>query len=203
MFRTKLLVACTFVATFAMFVGTAAAQAPAAAAGTPNVYNVDYFANANTSGSPDGTLRIINPGLSGGNLCADIYVFDTNEEMSECCSCTTTPDGLLTLSVNNDLTSNPLTGPPLLTNGVIKIVSAATSGGLCPVPTAPSPSPTLREWTTHIQTGGVITENPTQEASLSLAEGKALAGQCTAIVKDGSGHGICANSAALSAICNN
>jgi hypothetical protein len=202
MFRTKLLVACTLVATFAMFVGTAAAQTPAVA-GTANVYNVDYFANANTSGSPDATVRIINPGLSGGNLCADIFVFDTNEEMSECCSCTTTPDGLLTLSVNNDLTSNPLTGPPLLANGVIKIVSAATSGGLCPVPTTASPSPTLREWTTHIQTGGVITENPTQEASLSLAEGKALSGQCTAIVKDGSGHGICANSAALSAICNN
>ena len=113
-----------------------------------------------------------------------------------------TPDGLLTLTVNNDLTSNPLTGV-VLNTGVIKIVSAATSGGLCPVPTVPSPVATLREWTTHIQTGGTITENPSQEASLSLAEGKALAGQCSAIVKDGSGHGICANSAALSAICNN
>jgi hypothetical protein len=201
MSRTKLLVACTLVAALASFGGIAVAENPATG-GTPNVYNVDYFSNANTSGAPDGTLRIINPGTSGGNLCADIYVFDTNEEMSECCSCTTTPDGLLTLSVNNDLTSNPLTGV-VLNTGVIKIVSAATSGGLCPVPTTPAPVATLREWTTHIQTGGTITENPSQEASLSLAEGKALAGQCSAIVKDGSGHGICANSAALSAICNN
>jgi hypothetical protein len=201
MSRTKLLVACTLVASFALFVGSAAAQAPVG--GTPNVYNVDYFSNANTTGNPDGTVRIINPGFSGGNLCADIYVFDTNEEMSECCSCTTTPDGILTLSVNGDLTSNPLTGPPLLTNGVIKVVSAATSGGLCPVPTTPSPAPTLRQWTTHIQNNGTLTENPAQEVSLSLSEGKALAAQCAAIVKDGSGHGICGNSAALAAICNN
>src|SRR3984885_13536729 len=149
MSRTKLLVACTLVAALASFGGIAVAENPATA-GTPNVYNVDYFSNANTSGAPDGTVRIINPGTSGGNLCADIYVFDTNEEMSECCSCTTTPDSLLTLSVNNDLTSNPLTGV-VLNTGVIKIVSAATSGGLCPVPTVPSPVATLREWTTHIQ----------------------------------------------------
>ena len=202
MSRTKLLVACSLVASLAMFVGTAAAETPAVASGTANVYTVDYFSNANTNGAADGTVRIINPGLSGGNICADVYVFDTNEEMSECCSCTTTPDGLLTLSVNGDLTSNPLTGV-VLTTGVIKLVSAAPVGGLCPVPTTPTPSPTLRSWTTHIQNGGTITENPSQEASLSLAEGKALAGQCAAIVKDGSGHGICANSAALSAICNN
>jgi hypothetical protein len=203
MSRTQLLLVCTLVASLVVFVGMAAAQNPSAPTGTPNVYNVDYFSNANTNGAPDGTLRIINPGFSGGNLCADIYVFDVNEEMSECCSCTTTPDGLLTLSVNNDLTSNPLTGPPLLTTGVIKIVSAATTGGLCPVPTTGTPAPTLREWTTHVQNGGTITENPSQEASLSLAEGKALSSQCSAIVKDGSGHGICANSAALAAICNN
>lgn len=203
MSRTKLLVACTLVASLALFVGIAAAAETPATGGTANVYNVDYFSNANITGGPDGTVRIMNPGFSGGNLCADIYVFDTNEEMSECCSCTTTPDGILTLSVNGDLTSNPLTGPPLLTNGVIKVVSAATSGGLCPVPTTPSPSPTLRQWTTHIQNNGTLTENPSQEVLLSLAEGRALAGQCSAIVKDGSGHGICANSAALSAICNN
>jgi hypothetical protein len=201
MSRTKLLV--LLGASLALFVGTAVAGTPAVPGGTPDVYNVDYFSNANITGNPDATVRIVNPGLSGGNICADIYVFDTNEELSECCSCTTTPDGILALSVNNDLTSNPLTGPPLLSNGVIKLVSAAPVGGLCPVPTAPAPSPTLRQWTTHIQNNGTLTENPAQAASLTLVEGKALAGQCSAIVKDGSGHGICANSAALAAICNN
>ena len=69
MSRTNLLVACTLVASLALFVGIAAAQTPAIA-GTPNVYNVDYFSNANTTGNPDGTVRIVNPGFSGGNLCA-------------------------------------------------------------------------------------------------------------------------------------
>lgn len=197
MSRTKLLVTCTLVASLALFVGAAAAQTAS------DVYTVDYFANANTAGAPDGTVRIINPGLSGGNLCADIYVFDPNEEISECCSCTTTPDGLLTLSVNGDLTSNPLTGV-VLTTGIIKVVSAATTGGLCPVPTKPAPVATLRSWTTHIQNGAfAVTETASQAVALSLAEGKALAAQCTDIVRAGSGHGVCANSAALAAICNN
>jgi len=202
MSRTKLLVACTLVASLALLVGTAAAQAPVTT--SANVYFVDYFSNANTASAPDATVRIINPGVTGGNLCADIYVFDTNEELSECCSCTITPDGLLSLSVDNDLTSNPLTGPPLLSAGVIKLVSATTAGGLCPLPTAPAPTATLREWATHIQnTTFAITEDASQEAPLSVAEGKALAAQCSDVKGAGSGHGICANSAALAAICNN
>jgi len=197
MSRTKLLVACTLAASFALFVGTAAAQTAS------DVYNVDYFANANTSGAPDGTVRIINPGTSGGNLCADIYVFDTNEEMSECCSCVVTPDGLLTLSVDGDLTSNPLTGV-ILSTGVVKIVSAATAGGTCPLPTKIVAQPSMRAWSTHIQNSAFsITETASQAATLSLAEGRALQSQCADIKGAGSGHGVCANSAALSAICNN
>src|ERR1022692_4405882 len=96
-----LVVACTLALTLC------AAAAPVEPA---DVLKVDYFANANTAGAPDGTLRITNPGTSGGNLCAAIYVFDSGEELSECCSCKTTPNGLKTLSVNTDLTSNPLTG---------------------------------------------------------------------------------------------
>ena len=40
------------------------------------------------------------------------------------------PDGLNTLSVNSDLTSNPLTGVPPRT-GMIKIVSAEPTGNEC------------------------------------------------------------------------
>lgn len=202
MSRTTLLIACTLVASLALLAGSAAAQTPGVAA-MPGVYSVDYFANANTSGAPDATTRIINPGLSGGNLCADIFVFDPDEEISECCSCLTTPDGLLTLSVNNDLTSNPLTGV-VLTTGIIKIVSAATTGGNCPLPTRGTPVPTLRAWTTHVQNGSAgVTETGDQSVSLSVAEGQALLAQCTDIARAGSGHGICANSGALAAICNN
>jgi uncharacterized repeat protein (TIGR01451 family) len=165
---------------------------------------VNYFSNAHTS-APDGTLRITNPGTSGGNLCADIYVFDANEEISECCSCTLTPDGLLTLSVNNDVTGNPDTGTDL-TTGLIVIVPAATQGGLCPLPTTLTSQPSLLAWATHLQTDGssyteTETESPT--ASLSLQNVNALQTQCADIQLVGSGQGVCANSSTLAAICNN
>jgi len=185
-----------------LFAGIAAAATPPITTAS-DVFAVDYFTNANTVGAPDATLRIVHPGVTAGNLCADIYVFDTNEELSECCSCTVTPDGILTLSVNSDLTSNPLTGV-VLNGGVIKIVSAATAGGLCPLPTSIVPAPDLRAWATHIQNSAfAITENASQAAPLSLAEGKALAAQCSDIKGAGSGHGVCATSPALAAICNN
>ncbi len=61
MSRTKLLVLCTLVASLALFVGTAsAANPPVATLG--DVFSVDYFANANTTGAPDATLRIVHPG---------------------------------------------------------------------------------------------------------------------------------------------
>jgi hypothetical protein len=197
--RRKLLTACSLIMMF-LLVGAAWAQqnltTPAA-----DTLKVDYFANANTVGSPDGTARITNPGTSGGNLCADIYVFDANEEMSECCSCLVTPDGLLTLSVNTDLTGNPLTGV-FLTTGVIKVVSGAPKAGTCPLPTAITPTAALRVWVTHIQNNGALTEDSSPDATFSSTEQSALQGQCNSIKRVGSGKGVCANSTALAAICN-
>jgi len=199
MSRTQMVVAVTLVAALAVLVGTASAQtAPPA-----DTLKVDYFSNANTSGAPDGTVRILNPGTSGGNLCADIFVFDTDEELSECCSCKITPDGLLTLSVDTDLTHDPLTGV-VLSTGVIKIVSSLTKAGLCPLPTVSVPAAGLRAWTTHIQGSSFsITETASQDATLSTKEQNTLQSQCNAISKVGSGRGVCANSSALASICNN
>jgi hypothetical protein len=157
-------------------------------------YRVDYFSNANTGGAPDGTLRLDNDGsAAAANLCADIYVFDSNEELSECCSCLETPDGLRTLSVDTDLTSNPLTGR-VLTTGVIKVVAAATSANTCPVPTHITlvSGGEIQGWATHIQTSNfTITETASQVSNLSSAEESNLAKQCGSIVKVGSGSGIC------------
>src|SRR5271163_1573347 len=140
--RIALLVACTLA--LGLCAGTAFGQA--------DTLKVDYFANANTSGAPDGTVRIDSPGTAAGNVCASIYVFDPEQELSECCSCLLTPDGLRTLSVNTDLTSNPLTGV-VLSTGVIKFVSTIPVAGACPLPTAVNSEPALRAWTTHIQNG--------------------------------------------------
>jgi hypothetical protein len=161
----------------------------------PDVLKVDYFSNANTSGAPDGTFRITNAGTSNGNLCAYIFVFDPYQEMSECCGCLQTPDGLGTLSVNVDLTSNPLTGVTLST-GAIKVFSVAPVANACPLPgttTVPQPFEAgLRSWTTHIQNSNfTITETASQDATLSVAENVRAYDECLAIVLDGSGHGIC------------
>jgi hypothetical protein len=79
-----------------------------------------------------------------GALCAMIYVFTSDQQLSQCCGCPVTPNGLLTLSVTHDLTDNPLTGV-FPERGVIKLVSA-TPGPLdtCDpsapqVPAAPPP----------------------------------------------------------------
>jgi hypothetical protein len=165
---------------------------------------VSYFSDANTSGAPDETLRITNPGTAGGDLCADIFVFDANQEISECCSCITTPDNLLTLSVNTDLTANPVTGE-VLTSGMVTIVPAATQAGACPLPTVVTPEPSLQSWSTHIQSGSgfPMTETEGQAAGLSAQSLTTLQRECGAIGGVGSGRGICANSAALAAMCNN
>jgi hypothetical protein len=179
--QTTLLVIC------AVMAGLLATAAWASTAPPPaDTLKVDYFANANSAGAPDGTVRITNPGTSGGNVYAAIYVFDPNQELTECCTCVETPDGLQTLSVNTDLTSNPLTGVTL-TTGLIKIVSS----------TGPSaaklyPTPAIRAWATHIQNSNFSeTETASQDATLSSAEVSRLQSECSAIQIDGSGHGIC------------
>ena len=168
------------------------------------VYTVDYYANANTAGAPDATVRIINPGTtddpaSNGkearDLCALIYVFDANQEMSECCGCYISANGLLTLSVNKNLTSNPLLGTKLQT-GVIKIVSSTQKfNPLGCDPTVIGPMPSLRAWATHIQnkvgTAFPSTEGESQSAVLGAGEKADLAEDCKVLEELGSGAGMC------------
>lgn len=191
-------VICVFVA--ALFTVSAWAQEPA------DTLKVDYFSNANTTGAPDGTLRITYPGTvpvpTGNstssstvpNVCAYIAVFDSNQEMSECCGCLLTPDGLVTLSVDNDLTSNPLTGKKLQT-GAVKILSVQPVANTCPLPgqgQTGAITPAVRAWMTHIQNSNfAITETASQNATLSTAEANRLGLECASIVLDGSGSGIC------------
>jgi hypothetical protein len=149
----------------------------------PDTFKVSYFANNGTT--PDGTVRLTNVGTSGGNVCADIYVFDPMQELAECCSCRITPDGLSTLSVVGDLTANTLTGVPLVT-GAIKIVSSSTCSA-----TTPKPASGIRGWATHVQNSGALTETEFTDSGLSAAELSRLSAECSAIHLDGSGKGIC------------
>jgi hypothetical protein len=123
-------------------------------------YFVTYYANNLAAAAvPDATLRIVNDGSSAANgdssLWASIYVFDDSQELTECCSCFVSADGLLSESVKNQLTASPLTSikPP---RGVIKVISSSVNAGgpRNDYPTSNftnTPTPGLRGWATHIQ----------------------------------------------------
>jgi hypothetical protein len=175
--------------------GLIAISASVASAQTTDVYKLNYFSYANTAGSPDATVRIDNPGLTYGNLCAMIYVFAADQQMSECCGCGESHNGLRTFSINTNLTSNPLTDVVLAT-GVIKIVSSAPNygNGGCDPTSNVKPTPNLRAWATHDQTYGdniPITETEFTDSPLGATELSNLQAQCNFISILGSGHGIC------------
>jgi hypothetical protein len=179
-----------------------------------DVYQVTYYDNnygetsaGNTRFPLDsGTIRIVNPGVTGspispdeGTLCANIYVFDDTQEMVECCACPVTANGILTLSIQ-DLTENPLTVTPF--RGVIKVVSTAPVAGLCD-PTRISPTPDLRAFATHLQnaTFGAanqgrngtffVTESEFADAPLSSRESSDLGVICSFVRYLGTGRGTC------------
>jgi hypothetical protein len=181
---SKTLLVIAAIAGFAIAAGAASAQ---------DVYKVNYFSN-NAAPAPDATVRIDNPGLTYGNLCAMIYVFDADQQLTECCGCVETHNGLRTLSVRSNLTSNPLTGV-VSRNGVIKIVSAAVNNSPCDPTSNVKPTANLRAWVTHIQnavgTAYPITETESSDSTLGATELANLQAQCAFVNILGSGQGIC------------
>ncbi len=166
---------------------------------TFDVYQLNYYSNRNNAANADQTVRVVNPGTVGtpisaghGTICADVYVFDATQEMIECCSCPITANGLLELSILNDLTQNPLTGFPAPGSGVIKIVSDSRQN--CNE-TAPIPTPTLIAWGTHVQQPilgtFVTTEDEFASAPLADAELGFLGQACAFVQYLGSGKGHC------------
>jgi len=158
-----------------------------------DVFKINYFSN-NASPAPDATVRIDNPGLTYGNLCAMVYVFDADQQLSECCGCIETHNGLRTLSVRSNLTNNPLTGIVSRT-GVIKVVSAAVNNSPCDPTSNVTPKANLRVWVTHIQnpvgTAYPITETESSDSTLGATELANLQAQCAFIGILGSGQGVC------------
>jgi len=149
--------------------------ATALAQGDPSYYFTTYYSNANTASAPDATVRVINDGDTGANLFAAIYVFDDSEELQECCACVITPDGLLSESVNKNLTANPLTGIKP-TRGVIKVISSTSSD---PANTVTQTG--LRAWGTHVQklaNGFAFTETLFADSNLVPSEQTLLNSLC-------------------------
>ena len=115
-------------------------------------------------------------------------------EFSECCGCPETHNGLRTLSIRYNLTSNPLTGV-ISNNGVIKVVSAAVNNAPCDPSGNVTPKSNLRVWVTHIQnpvgTAFPVTETESSDSTLGATELANLQAQCSFIHILGSGQGIC------------
>jgi hypothetical protein len=197
-----------FLAVALMLGGAAFAQN----VGDNSVYFVTYYSNANTAGAPDATVRFINDGTQApadvegqlnGTLWAGIYIFDDSQEMRSCCACSITSDGLLSESVNKQLTADEFTGRGQIQRGVIKVLSSSSSD-----PTNPVPAPGLRGWATHIQATTVVpatvadgpdadkgpwyvTETQFADANLSKTELLNLGQTCSFGLTIGSGFGLC------------
>ena len=150
-----------------------------------------YFSQANnTATGMDATVYVTNVGMTNSSLCAMVYVFDTQQEMTECCACSASPDDLRTVSINNDLTNHPATGT-LPATGVIEIASAG--GNHACNASSSSPGGELRAWSTHIQVVDTstfaLTEAPFEVVPLTPTHASLLQSQCGFLMAES--HGIC------------
>ena len=112
----------------AVFVTTAFGQAiPGSPAGALQMH---YAASLNRG---DSVINITNAGTqdtSTGavtNICANVYAFTADEQMFACCSCTVTPDALVSLSVRRDMFPNVL----ILGLPISLVVKVVASTGTC------------------------------------------------------------------------
>ena len=159
--------------------------------------------NTGANGAP-----LLGPGFGGaaGNICVNVYAFSPDEQLISCCSCFVTPNQVVNLGVNRDLTIKTLTGivPPSVTVKLLNTLAGAngTSGSsACNNSAAQVGSANLpiaigmAAWgtTLHAAPGGVFatTETPFTPATLSAGELASITGRCAAILGNGSGFGQC------------
>ena len=159
------------------------------------------ISNSGANGAP-----LLGPGFGGavGNICVNVYAFSPDEQLISCCSCLVTPNGLVNLGVNRDLTSRTLTGV-IPTSVVVKLYATlAGTGGTgtscsnsAATVTTATAAPGLLAWgtTVHNATPGVtgynVTETAFTPATLSAGELASIGGRCASILGNGSGFGIC------------
>ena len=173
-----------------------AALAFSAVAFADDSFQIRYAANLNIG---DSFVDFTNSGATvansvSQNLCINLYTFDPAEELISCCTCSVTPNGLVSLSVMKSLISNPLT-PAVPTSVVIKAVA---STGVCNASAVGTLAHGLLGWgtTLHQNTSTAapsysVTETAFSQADLTAAELAHITSTCGFIQSDGSGFGIC------------
>jgi hypothetical protein len=162
-----------------------------------DTFQIKYAANLNIG---DSYVNFTNSGATvaagvSQNLCINLYTFDPQEELISCCTCSVTPNGLVSLSVVKSLISNPLT-PAIPTSVVIKAV--ASTGASCDASVVTGVAHGLLAWgtTLHQNTSTAtptyaVTETAFSNADLSAAELAHITSFCGFIKADGSKFGIC------------
>jgi hypothetical protein len=157
-------------------------------------YFVDYYANnGGVAGASDAVVRIINVGTQGspldaptGNICANVYVFDADQEMIACCAAYLTPNEMDAAWVGRHLTYNPLNGF-VPQSGVIKIVLTPNNGSFScnATRTFTGADASLgKVWATHIQQPPAanflyITETESRASTLGTNEASFLPQTCS------------------------
>jgi hypothetical protein len=165
-----------------------------------DAFQIRYAANLNLG---DSVVNIVNAGSidgtsPGGDICANVYVFNPNEEPIACCYCRVTPNGLKSLSVNKDLNNNPIF-PEHFDSLVIKLYATVPVGGACNAAAPGAAAPGLRAWGTTLHPAPgytALTETAFSQASLSAGELGKLTSICSFIQSFGTGHGVCNNACA-------
>jgi len=157
--------------------------------------------NDGANGAP-----LLGPGFGGaaGNTCVNVYAFDPGEELIACCSCLLTPDQVVNLGVNANLTIKTQTGV-VPTSVAIKLLntlagdgtktSCTNSAALAGTGAFPIMSGLVAYGTTPQQLTGTgvynMVEHPFIPASLSAGELASITGRCASLIGNASGYGIC------------
>jgi hypothetical protein len=190
-------------------------------------FQVSYAANPSAGES---YVNIINTGANGapllgpgvisglntavGNTCVNVYAFDPGEELVACCSCLLTPDQVVNLGVNANLTVKTETGvvPTSVTIKLLNTLAGAGGTGTSCTNSAASAGSTafpivfgMAAYGTTPQPIGTVysaVEHPFIPSTLSTGELASITGRCAGIVGNASGYGICltCRSGALGAI---
>lgn len=166
--------------------------------------------NMTNSGANGASLSGPGFGPAVGNLCVNAYTFSPDEQLVSCCSCLITPNGLASLSIDDDLLSNTLTGiiPNSVTVTLIPtLAGVGGSGTSCtnsaalagtanfPVFRRPEESG-LHAWGTKliktpVANNFAVSETPFLRNYTSDATLASLTNRCTNIIGNGSSFGIC------------
>ena len=201
MHLTKLIFATTALAAVAVAQNPITADSPFQVRYASNLTVGDSVINITNTGANGASL--FGPGFGGaaGNICVNVYAFAPDEQLISCCSCLVTPDGLVSLSVVNDLISNTLTGVRP-SSVVVKLIStlAGTGGtGTSCTNSATAVNPAnlaigLAAWGTTIHaspTGFATTETAFTPSTISVGEIASVTNRCRNILGNGTGFGVC------------